>query len=257
MSRYRNKLVYDANTGEVRDDRKFMSMLEDFWLPRREGGRGTEITTLPGGQNLGELSDIEYFQKKLYRALGVPESRIAADGGFNLGRSSEILRDELKFAKFVGRLRKRFSAMFNDMLRTQLILKNIVTPEDWESMGEHIQYDFLYDNQFAELKESEMLQSRLGNLATIEPYIGKFYYTEYVRKKILRQTDTEIIEIDEQIEDEIEKGVLPDPSQIDPITGQPLPQGGEMGEVPQDPDLEAQGEVTDAQAQKDARKAEI
>ena len=257
MSRYRNKLVYDANTGEVRDDRKFMSMMEDFWLPRREGGRGTEITTLPGGQNLGELSDIEYFQKKLYRALGVPESRIAADGGFNLGRSSEILRDELKFAKFVGRLRKRFSAMFNDMLRTQLILKNIVTPEDWESMGEHIQYDFLYDNQFAELKESEMIQSRLGNLATIEPYIGKFYSTEYVRKKILRQTDSEIIELDQQIEDEIEKGILPDPSQIDPITGQPLPQGGEMGEVPQDPDLEAQGEVTDAQAQKDARKAEI
>ena len=257
MSRYRNKLVYDANTGEVRDDRKFMSMMEDFWLPRREGGRGTEITTLPGGQNLGELSDIEYFQKKLYRALGVPESRIAADGGFNLGRSSEILRDELKFAKFVGRLRKRFSAMFNDMLRTQLILKNIITPEDWQGMGEHIQYDFLYDNQFAELKESEMLQSRLGNLATIEPYIGKFYSTEYVRKKILRQTDSEIIEIDEQIEDEIEKGVLPDPSQIDPITGQPLPQEGEMGEVPTDPDLEAQGEVTDAQAQKDARKAEI
>ena len=258
MSRYRNKLVYDANTGEVRDDRKFMSMPEDFWLPRREGGRGTEITTLPGGQNLGELSDIEYFQKKLYRALGVPESRIAADGGFNLGRSSEILRDELKFSKFVGRLRKRFSAMFNDMLRTQLILKNIVTPEDWESMGEHIQYDFLYDNQFAELKESEMLQSRLGNLATIEPYIGKFYSTEYVRKKILRQTDTEIIELDQQIEDEIEKGILPDPSQIDPITGQPLPQeGGEMGEVPQDQDLEAQGQVTDAQAQKDARKAEI
>ena len=213
---------------------------------------------MPGGQNLGELSDIEYFQKKLYRALGVPESRIAADGGFNLGRSSEILRDELKFSKFVGRLRKRFSAMFNDMLRTQLILKNIVTPEDWESMGEHIQYDFLYDNQFAELKESEMLQSRLGNLATIEPYIGKFYSTEFVRKKILRQTDSEIEEIDGQIEDEIQKGILPDPSQIDPITGQPLPQGGgEMGEVPQDPDLEAQGEITDAQAQKDARKAEI
>ena len=132
MMRYRNKLVYDANTGEVRDDRKFMSMMEDFWLPRREGGRGTEITTLPGGQNLGELADIEYFQKKLYRALAVPESRIASDGGFNLGRSSEILRDELKFSKFVGRLRKRFANMFTDMLKTQLILKNIVTPEDWE-----------------------------------------------------------------------------------------------------------------------------
>ena len=259
MSRYRNKLVYDANTGEVRDDRKFMSMMEDFWLPRREGGRGTEITTLPGGQNLGELSDIEYFQKKLYRALGVPESRIAADGGFNLGRSSEILRDELKFSKFVGRLRKRFSAMFNDMLRTQLILKNIITPEDWESMGEHIQYDFLYDNQFAELKESEMIQSRLGNLATIEPYIGKFYSTEYVRKKILRQTDSEIVELDQQIEDEISKGILPDPNAVDPITGQPLPEGGggDLGNNPQDPDLEAEAQVTDADAQKDARKAEI
>jgi hypothetical protein len=266
MSRYRNKLVYDANTGEVRDDRKFMSMMEDFWLPRREGGRGTEITTLPGGQNLGELADIEYFQKKLYRALGVPESRIAADGGFNLGRSSEILRDELKFAKFVGRLRKRFSQMFNDMLRTQLILKNIVTPEDWEVMSDHIQYDFLYDNQFAELKESEMLQSRLGNLATIEPYIGKYYSTEYVRKKVLRQTDSEIIEIDEQIEDEINKGIIPAPGSVDPITGEPLPGGDpmamgqdpmSMGEVPVEPDMEAQAAATDAQMQKDTKKAEI
>jgi len=260
MSRYRNKLVYDANTGEVRDDRKFMSMLEDFWLPRREGGRGTEITTLPGGQNLGELSDIEYFQKKLYRALGVPESRIANDGGFNLGRSSEILRDELKFSKFVGRLRKRFAQMFNDMLRTQLILKNIVSPEDWEIMADHIQYDFLYDNQFAELKESELLNERLGTLATIEPYIGKYYSTEWVRKKVLRQTDSEIIEIDEQIEKEIENGVIPDPSAIDPITGEPLPQQGEMGSlgnVPQEPDLTNQASVTDANLQKDTKKAEI
>jgi hypothetical protein len=270
MSRYRNKLAYDANTGEVRDDRKFMSMLEDFWLPRREGGRGTEITTLPGGQNLGELSDIEYFQKKLYRALGVPESRIAADGGFNLGRSSEILRDELKFAKFVGRLRKRFAQMFNDMLRTQLILKNIVTPEDWEVMSDHIQYDFLYDNQFAELKEAELLQNRLGNLASIEQYIGKYYSTEYVRKRVLRQTDSEIIEIDMQIEDEIAKGIIPDPSQVDPITGEPLPQAGEgsgmegmgqdvmgMGEVPMEPDMEAQAAEVDAEVQKDVKKAEI
>ena len=255
MSRYRNKLVYDANTGEVRDDRKFMSMMEDFWLPRREGGRGTEITTLPGGQNLGELADIEYFQKKLYRALGVPESRIASDGGFNLGRSSEILRDELKFAKFVGRLRKRFANMFNDMLRTQLILKNIVSPEDWETISDHIQYDFLYDNQFAELKESELMNDRLATLATIEPYIGKYYSTEYVRKKVLRQTDSEIIEIDEQIEDEIKKGIIPDPSQVDPITGEPLPPegavpqegGGDpglMGDVPQEPDMNAQAQVT-------------
>ena len=259
MSRYRNKLVYDAGTGEVRDDKKFMSMMEDFWLPRREGGRGTEITTLPGGQNLGELADIEYFQKKLYRALGVPESRIAADGGFNLGRSSEILRDELKFAKFVGRLRKRFANLFNDMLKTQLILKNIITPEDWEIMSDHIQYDFLYDNQFAELKDSELLNERLGTLATIEPYIGKYYSVQYVRSKILRQTDSEIIEIDEQIEQEIKDGIIPDPSMIDPITGEPLsPEGGDpglMGDIPMEPDVN--GEITDAQAQKDTKKAEI
>ena len=266
MSRYRNKLTYDAQTGEVRDDRKYMSMMEDFWLPRREGGRGTEITTLPGGQNLGELTDIEYFQKKLYRALGIPESRIAAEGGFNLGRSSEILRDELKFAKFVGRLRKRFAHMFNDMLKTQLILKNIVTPEDWNKMEDHIQYDFLYDNQFAELKETEMIQGRLGNLAQIEPYIGKYYSTEFVRKRVLRQTDQEIEEIDMQIEDEIQKGIIPNPAEVDPITGEPLPQeggdpaaegGGEMGEVPEDPNLDAQGQITDAEYQKDTKSAEI
>ena len=274
MSRYRNKLVYDANTGEVRDDRKFMSMLEDFWLPRREGGRGTEITTLPGGQNLGELTDIEYFQKKLYRALGVPESRIAGGGdGFNLGRSSEILRDELKFSKFVGRLRKRFSQMFNDMLRTQLILKNIITPEDWELMEDHIQYDFLYDNQFAELKEAELMNERLGLLAVIEPYIGKYYSQQYVRKKILRQTDTEIIDMDEQIEQEIADGKIPDPNSIDPITGQPLAgladagamgtgidanaAASDLGMVPQEPSLDQQGAITDAQMQKDTKKAEI
>ena len=255
MYRYRNKLVYNAQTGEVRDDRKFMSMMEDFWLPRREGGRGTEITTLPGGQNLGELSDIEYFQKKLYRSLNVPESRIASDGGFNLGRSSEILRDELKFAKFVGRLRKRFAQMFNDMLKTQLILKNVITPEDWETIREHIQYDFLYDNQFAELKESELMNERLGTLATIEPYIGKFYSNDFVRRKILRQTDAEIIEIDEQIEQEIKDGIIPDPSAVDPITGEPLEGGGDLGGVPQDPDID--GGITDAQVQKDTKSAEI
>ena len=256
MSRYRNKLVYDAGTGEIRDDRKFMSMMEDFWLPRREGGRGTEITTLPGGQNLGELSDIEYFQKKLYRSLCVPESRIASDGGFNLGRSSEILRDELKFAKFVGRLRKRFANLFADLLKTQLILKNIITPEDWNTLSDHIQYDFLYDNQFAELKESELLNERLGTLATIEPYIGKYYSNQYVRSKVLRQSDTEMGEIDEQIEQEIKDGIIPDPNAVDPITGEPL--GGEMGDlgdVPTEPDID--GGVTDAQLQKDTKKAEI
>jgi hypothetical protein len=260
MSRYRNKLVYDANTGEVRDDRKYMSMLEDFWLPRREGGRGTEITTLPGGQNLGELSDVEYFQKKLYRSLNVPESRIANDGGFNLGRSSEILRDELKFAKFVGRLRKRFANMFSDMLKTQLILKNVITPEDWDQINDHIQYDFLYDNQFAELKESELMNERLGLVATMEPYIGKYFSVEYVRKRVLRQTDQEIIDIDGQIEKEIKDGIIPDPNAVDPITGEPLPTGGEMGpmgEVPQEPDLENQSADVDAQLQKDTKKAEI
>lgn len=214
MMRYRNKLVYDSNSGEIRDDKKMMSMLEDFWLPRREGGRGTEITTLPGGQNLGELADIEYFQSKLYRSLGVPESRIAGSGdGFNLGRSSEILRDELKFSKFVGRLRKRFSAMFLDMLKTQLLLKNVVTPQDWEVMSEHIQFDFLYDNHFAELKDKELLEGRLGLLAMIEPYAGRYYSTEYIRRQVLRQRDQEIVEIDSQIEEEIASGVLPDPNQ--------------------------------------------
>ena len=257
MSRYRNKLVYDASTGEVRDDRKFMSMMEDFWLPRREGGRGTEITTLPGGQNLGELTDIEYFQKKLYRALGVPESRIASDGGFNLGRSSEILRDELKFAKFVGRLRKRFSNLFNNLLKTQLILTNVITPEDWDSLSDHIQYDFLYDNQFAELKDSELINERLGTLATIEPYIGKYYSSHFVRTKILRQTDQEIEEQDELIKKEIKDGVIPDPSAVDPITGQPLEGGGDLGNVPVEPDLESDGAVADAQFQKDVKSAEI
>ena len=245
MTRYRNKLVYDANTGEIRDDKKYMAMLEDFWLPRREGGRGTEISTLPGGQNLGEITDIEYFKKKLYRSLNVPPSRMDGEGGFNLGRSSEILRDELKFTKFVGRLRKRFSNMFNDMLRTQLILKNIVTPEDWEVMSEHIQYDFLYDNHFSELKEAELLNERLSLAATAEPYIGKYYSQDYVRRKILRQTDMEILEQDKLIEAEIEAGIIPDPATIDPATGQPLPDAGadpasmDLGAPVMEPEIDA------------------
>ena len=229
MMRYRNKLVYDASTGEIRDDKKYMAMLEDFWLPRREGGRGTEITTLPGGQNLGEITDIEYFKKKLYRSLNVPPSRMDGEGGFNLGRSSEILRDELKFTKFVGRLRKRFSNMFNDMLKTQLLLKNVITPEDWEVMSEHIQYDFLYDNHFTELKESELLNERLGSLEAVQPYVGKYFSQDWVRRKVLRQTDEEIIEQDAQIEKEIADGTIPDPATIDPETGLPLMDDPMMG----------------------------
>ena len=215
MMRYRNKLVYDASTGEIRDDKKYMAMLEDFWLPRREGGRGTEISTLPGGQNLGEITDIEYFKKKLYRSLNVPSSRMDGEGGFNLGRSSEILRDEVKFSKFVGRLRKRFSGLFIDMLRTQLLLKNIVTPEDWEIMSEHIQFDFLYDNHFTELKEAELMNERLGLLATVEPYVGKYYSQDWIRRRVLRQTDEEILEQDKLIEKEIKDGIIADPMAID------------------------------------------
>jgi hypothetical protein len=230
MNRYRNKLVYNAQTGEIRDDKKFMSMMEDFWLPRREGGRGTEISTLPGGQNLGEITDIEYFKKKLYKSLNVPISRIEGDGGFNLGRSSEILRDEVKFSKFVGRLRKRFSGLFNDMLKTQLLLKNIITPEDWDIMNEHIQYDFLYDNHFAELKDAELMNERLTLVATAEAYVGKYYSQDYLRRKVLRQTDQEILEQDQLIKYEIKSGIIPDPAemQIDPETGQSVPGNASM-----------------------------
>jgi Bacteriophage T4-like portal protein (Gp20) len=253
MMRYRNKMVYDANTGEIRDDKKFMAMLEDFWLPRREGGRGTEISTLPGGQNLGEITDIEYFKKKLYRSLNVPPSRMDGEGGFNLGRSSEILRDEVKFSKFVARLRKRFSYMFNDMLKTQLILKNIITPEDWEQMDEHIQYDFLYDNHFAELKDAELLNERLNMVQVAEPYVGKYFSQDYLRRKILRQTDEEILEQDKLIEKEIKNGVIPDPSAMamDPATGMPLepgqqPGGMDLGQPVMEPNLDAQGAATEA-----------
>jgi hypothetical protein len=246
MMRYRNKLNYNIETGEVQNDRRFQSLMDDYWLPRREGGRGTEVTTLPGSNNLGELTDLNYFQRKLYKSLNVPSSRIDGESGFNLGRSSEILRDEVKFSKFVGRLRKRFSKLFVDLLRTQLILKNIITPEDWESMSEHIQFDFLYDNHFAELKESELLTERLNMVSMAEPYVGRYFSQDYLRRKVLRQTDEEIVEQDMLIQKEIEKGVIPDPSmQIDPQTGQPFaePQGdniqGDMGKVPTEPGVDA------------------
>ena len=242
MMRYRNKLVYNADTGEIKDDKKYMSMLEDFWLPRREGGRGTEITTLPGGQNLGEITDIKYFQEKLFKALNVPVTRIGGDGGFNLGRSSEILRDEVKFSKFVGRLRKRFSALFSDILKTQLLLKNIITPEDWDVMSQHIQYDFLYDNHFAELKDSELMAERLTMVASAEPYVGRYFSQDYLRRKILRQTDEEIIEQDEIMKKEIADGTIPDPAlMMDPtmgVEGETSMGGGEMGAVPTEPGIE-------------------
>ena len=214
MGRYRNKLVYDAQTGEVRDDRKYMSMLEDFWLPRREGGRGTEITTLPGGQNLGELTDIQYFQTKLYKALNVPAGRLDSESTFNIGRSSEIMRDELKFTKFVGKLRKKFSEMFQDILKTQLILKGVITPEDWDEMKEHIQYDYLYDNHFTELKNIEMLNEKINLITAMEPFMGRYFSTEYIRTNILGQSEVEKKELDDQMQDDISSGKIIDPLEM-------------------------------------------
>ncbi len=225
MTRYRNKLVYDANTGEVKDDRNQMSMLEDFWLPRREGGRGTEITTLGGGQNLGELEDVKYFQKKLYRSLNIPISRLESEGGFNLGRSTEITRDEIKFTKFIQRLRKKFAELFQDLLKTQLILKGIITDEDWEKIREFIVYDFQDDNHFHDMKQLEILGSRLESLQSVNEYVGVYYSVEYVRRYILKQSDTEINEIDKQIEAEKKKGVM----DADAGTPPGQPPGGGLG----------------------------
>ena len=235
MGRYRNKLVYDANTGEIKDDKKFMSMLEDFWLPRREGGRGTEITTLPGGQNLGELEDVKYFQKKLYKALNVPNSRLETETTFNIGRAAEITRDEVKFQKFVARLRKRFGELFVDLLKTQLILKGIISIEEWEDMKEHIQFDYIADNYFSELKDIEIRNERINQVAAMDPYVGKYFSIEYMRRQVIKQTDQEIIEIDEQIEQEIADGKLMDPAEqaaldagIDPMAAAAGPEGTEV-----------------------------
>jgi len=215
MNRYRNKLVYDASTGEIRDDRQYMSMLEDFWLPRREGGRGTEITTLAGGQNLGEIDDIKYFQQKLYRSLNVPISRLEAESGFSLGRSTEITRDELKFTKYIGRLRKKFVVLFHDLLRTQLILKNIVTPEDWDNdMSELIKYDFIQDGYYSEIKESEMLKDRLQMAQDLfnNQMVGKVYSMDFVMRRVLRMSDKDITDQRKKIADEIKQGIIKDPA---------------------------------------------
>ena len=235
MNRYRNKLVYNASTGEIRDDRNQMSMLEDFWLPRREGGRGTEITTLPGGSNLGEIDDIVYFQRKLYRSLNVPVSRMEAEQAFSLGRSTEITRDELKFTKFVQRLRKKFTALFTDVLKTQLILKGVITLEDWSNIKEHIQYDFLQDGHFAELKEAELLKDRLEVLQTVESYVGTFFSKKWIQKNVLSMTEAEIDDMQDEINKESgmdpEDGGVDVPDSTDGVTRYPQVDG-----APIDPD---------------------
>jgi hypothetical protein len=202
MNKFRNKVVYDAATGEVRDDRKHLSMMEDFWMPRREGGKGTEITTLQGGQNLGQIEDIQYFQTKLYQALNVPISRLQPATGFNLGRSNEITRDEIKFNKFIKRLRRKFSSIFYDALRVQLITKGIIRPDEWDLIKQDIRFDFQEDNNFAELRDSDILNQRIDTLQKIEQYIGRFYSIEYVRRNILMQSEEEIKEIDKQVDTE-------------------------------------------------------
>ena len=254
MNRYRNKLVYDASTGEIRDDRNHMSMLEDFWLPRREGGRGTEISTLPGGSNLGEIEDIKYFQNKLYRSLNVPISRMEAENNFSLGRSTEITRDELKFTKFVQRLRKKFTPLFTDLLKTNLVLKGVITIEDWENMVQLIQYDFLQDGHFAELKRAEMMESQMTALQGIESYIGTFFSKQWVQRNVLNMTDMEIDEMQDQINKEAgldpEDGGVDLPTGSDGITRYPSMDGSPL---PADDAAKYQGKTTPTDVEKLAR----
>ena len=226
MGRYRNKLVYYANTGEIKDDKKFMSMLEDFWLPRREGGRGTEISTLPGGQNLGELEDVKYFQKKLYKALNVPSSRLETETTFNIGRAAEITRDEVKFQKFIARLRKRFSELFMDLLKSQVVLKGIATLEEWDEMKTHIQFDYIADNYFTELKEIEIRNERMNQVNLMDPFVGKYFSVEYMRRQVLKQTTEEIKEIDKQIDSEMDAGIIQDPAEVAAMEAGGAEQGG-------------------------------
>jgi Bacteriophage T4-like portal protein (Gp20) len=207
MVKYKNKLVYDAQTGEVRDDRKFMSMMEDFWLPRREGGKGTEISTLPGGQNLGELEDVKYFERKLYKSLNVPISRLEPNQGFSIGRVAEVTRDELKFAKFVDRMRNKFSDVFDQALRVQCVLKGICTSDEWDDFKEHIFFDFIQDNNFTELKEAELMKERLELLGQVDPYTGRYYSQAWIQRNVLRMTDDEIQEMQKEIDTEKEAGL--------------------------------------------------
>jgi len=227
MQRYRNKLMYDPNTGEVQDSRKHLSMLEDFWMPRREGGRGTEIQTLEGGQNLSEMDDVKYFQKKLFQSLNVPTSRLEEQSGFNLGRASEISRDEVKFFKFIERLRMKFSELFLELLRVQLTLKGIIKETDWDEMEGQLAFQFAKDSHFTELKDSEILKDRLQTARDAEDFVGKYYSREWVRKKILRQTEDDVEQIDKQISAEQAAGLIAAPG----AEGAPPPEGG-MG-IPQ------------------------
>ena len=238
MVKYKNKLVYDANTGEVRDDRKFLSMMEDFWLPRREGGKGTEIATLPGGQNLGELEDVKYFEKKLYKALNVPVSRLNPESsGFSLGRTNEITRDELKFAKFVARMRNKFSDLFDQAMRVQCVLKGICTNEEWDEFKEHIYYDFIKDNNFTELKEAELMKERLSLLANVDPYTGRYFSQTWIQRNVLRLTDDEISEMQEEMDEEKAQGLGLPVGVMNDVAQQQM-----MSNVPQQPQNPADAE---------------
>jgi hypothetical protein len=256
MVKYKNKLVYDANTGEVRDDRKFMSMMEDFWLPRREGGKGTEITTLPGGQNLGELEDVKYFQKKLYGALSVPVSRLEPNQGFSLGRTSEITRDELKFSKFVDRLRNKFTEVFDQALRIQCVLKGICTAEEWDLFKENIYYDFIKDNNFAELKEAELMNQRLSLLGAVDPYTGRYFSQAWIQRHVLRLTDDEIDEMQKEIDKEKEDGLGLPVGVMNDVAQQQM-----ASNIPMQPthpeDLKAQAEMEQASQKAAAKKEEV
>ena len=218
---YRNKLVYNADTGEIKDDRKHMNMLEDFWLPRREGGRGTEISTLPGGQNLGEIEDILYFQKKLYKSLNVPISRLESETSFAIGRATEISRDEVKFSRFIDRLRLKFSRLFDDILKTQLLLKNLITDDDWAQMKEYISYDFQKDGHFVELKDAEILRERIATLEQLDQFVGKYYSESWIRKNVLRQSESEIEQIDKEIKKDGAVGLGPDDDPPDTTDWEP------------------------------------
>jgi hypothetical protein len=230
MVKYKNKLVYDANTGEVRDDRKFLSMMEDFWLPRREGGKGTEIQTLPGGQNLGELEDVKYFEKKLYKSLNVPISRLEQSTAFSIGRATEITRDELKFSKFVSKLRNKFTELFDHALRVQCVLKGICTDEEWTDFKEQIYYDFIKDNNFAELKDAELLRERLTLLSSIDAYTGRYYSMDWIRRNVLRFNDDEIAKIDSEIKKERKDGI-PMPADV-PYVGMEIEGSGKAAQAP-------------------------